>query len=453
VTTFTTSIRPIQAGRGRQRAASAVSGIGKDMRSMTIRHHKRQARLRAAANGTTHQAELNAIAREHGHVSWGGLQAALSSNRFDKDALLRREVDERLLELVDAYDAARGAGGHLVVLRADRDEEASAILSLRHALDDEAHRDRLVGIAFAERLTLEAIAGAASRSQTLVASSDGMARTTSHGQFIAYDPDDVLTAGGSLVSRRDQETIYATTDVRYVLPRNREEAERMLRGDIGSTTIVRTTASRRRIVGDTAFDSVDDGMAISLDWNLSDDRRDEDWRRLGFIPSFNVLGPKFLPDAGDARDAHVQRIVDILLPDGTYPGSIQRGRLYFEEKARHLLYGMIHLEIGRAEREGRTPTIPALMDWLLGGIRSSNRLDDERGSPSGGHGHPPREDAVGGWFRELVVECMEHGYHEACATELLPMVSMASNERTGILGTMDRGLLPFKSGRVREMNS
>jgi hypothetical protein len=43
-----------------------------------VQQIKRQARLRAAAEGTSHQAELNAIAREHGHAAWGQLLAALT---------------------------------------------------------------------------------------------------------------------------------------------------------------------------------------------------------------------------------------------------------------------------------------------------------------------------------------------------------------------------------------
>lgn len=409
------------------------------MRSMTIRHHKRQARLRAASNGTTHQAELNAIARENGHASWGGFQAVLSGAGFDKSELVHREADDRLLELVDAFDAARGAGGHLVVLRPTREEEASAILTLRNAIVDDRHRERLEGIAFSEEITAEALAGAASRGQTLVAASGGMARTTTRGHFIVHRPQDVLTMGGSLVSRRDQETIMATTMLRHGLPGATHEGV-----DDRTTTIVRTTASHRAIPRDAVFDSVDDGMAIRLDWNLSEDRRDEEWRRLGFVPSFNVLGPKFLPAPGEARDDHVERIADILLPGGDPSRSGRAGRRYFEEKAHDLLVGLIHLEICRAERQARTPSIPAMMDWLRDGMYASA----EAGSPQASS----LEESAG-WFRDVVVECMDQGHHERCATELIPLVSMAPNERIGILGTVDQGLLPFKNARVRRMNS
>lgn len=44
-----------------------------------VQQIKRQARLRAAAAGTSHQAELNAIARENGHVAWGQMLAALAA--------------------------------------------------------------------------------------------------------------------------------------------------------------------------------------------------------------------------------------------------------------------------------------------------------------------------------------------------------------------------------------
>lgn len=44
-----------------------------------VQQIKRQARLRAAAAGTSHQAELNAIAHENGHVAWGQMLAALAA--------------------------------------------------------------------------------------------------------------------------------------------------------------------------------------------------------------------------------------------------------------------------------------------------------------------------------------------------------------------------------------
>lgn len=38
---------------------------------------KRTAKAAARSNGTSHQAELNTIAREHGHTHWGALASAL----------------------------------------------------------------------------------------------------------------------------------------------------------------------------------------------------------------------------------------------------------------------------------------------------------------------------------------------------------------------------------------
>lgn len=43
-----------------------------------VQQIKRNARLRAAAAGTSHQAELNAIAREHGHVAWGQMLGTMT---------------------------------------------------------------------------------------------------------------------------------------------------------------------------------------------------------------------------------------------------------------------------------------------------------------------------------------------------------------------------------------
>lgn len=40
---------------------------------------KRTAKAAARSNGTSHQAELNAIARSHGHTHWGALASALKA--------------------------------------------------------------------------------------------------------------------------------------------------------------------------------------------------------------------------------------------------------------------------------------------------------------------------------------------------------------------------------------
>lgn len=300
--------RPIHVGRGRQRAANVNSDIWKDMHSMTIRHYKRQARARAAKNGTSHQAELNAIAIENGHSSWGSFQASIT-------------------------------------------EVASSVSDADAAAD--------------------------------------------------------MPSG-------------------------------------------------------TVFRSVDDGIRVELDWNVPMDRRDDDWKRIPFMPAFNVLGPKFLPDAGSDRDRHVDRISSILIPEST------QGMKYFDDKGRETLTGFLHMEIGRAGREDRAPSIPAMIDWIADGLRWSSRENERRrtegidaeidrivnGVNDGFHGiSSTTMDAMHDWLRSIEKECMEHAYAPHTVRAIRPLTSMTSREMHGILGTMDRGLLPFKNMRIRRATS
>jgi len=264
---------------------------------MTIRHYKRQARLRAAANGTTHQAELNAIARENGHSAWGAFQAGLQ------------------------------------------------------------HKEPPV--------------------------------------------DDVPVADD--------------------------------------------TPSR------TTFRSVDDGMAIEMDWNVPIGNRDDDWKRIPFMPAFNVLGPKFLPVRGPERDDHVARVASIMMPAST------RGDDYFDQKGRETLVGFLYLEIDRAERDRRTPSIPAMIDWINDGLRqasSKNELRKTRAIMDRDFDEVINvPDALREWLASMEAECLEFGYDAHGRNTSGQLAIMAPNERSGILGTMDKGLLPFKNVQVRRMNS
>ena len=423
---------------------------------MTIRHHKRQARLRAAANGTSLQSELNAIARENGHVAWGDFQAALKAinparngNAFDKTDYMR--PDDEMIEveaLADAFEAAMNKGGHLVVLRATHALELEAI-ALLAGPKGQAHAHKLIGATFVDALTADNIAEAETADLTLIAGSGDMPRDTASGNFIAHAPDQPLRNGQALYSKRDQQVIYATTAIKYVLPQNDVETIRLIQDAVGPTTIRRSTGlDKDRDVPSTRFRSVDqDGMAIEFDWNTPMDQRDADWKRIPFMPAFNALGPKFLPTDPDALERHLDRVVHILLPTGG------GGSDYFETKGRQAMIGFLLVEIGRATRGGRAPSIPALVDWVNVGLRDAANESDRKREAASGAGGFHAGDALSDWLRGLVVECRDEGYHQRAAVEIAPLVSMAPNERSGILGTMDKGFLPFKNRHIRERNS
>lgn len=254
-----------------------------------IRRLKKQARLRAAANGTSHQAELNAIARQMGHVSWGALMASLATmdpvdvvrrpyptprvapphmlaamtpeqRAYDAELERRRydllpleDPEGELDDLIDAYQAARRAGGHLVVLRPTPGREEKVIELLWTHRTEGPYDPRLEGMSITPSLDQGSVSvqEANSHGWTLVAGSGRMPRDADHGQFVVRFGDEKLSQINALYSRRDQEIIYATTAVKHLLPRNEDEAVELARGSAGATTIIRQsrTKTTRRASG------------------------------------------------------------------------------------------------------------------------------------------------------------------------------------------------------------
>lgn len=218
-----------------------------------IKKLKKQARLRAIANGTSHQSELNAIAREMGHAAWGALQRFLSghSTTLETSSIQLKPLiddDQELSDLIDAYQAARKARGHLVVVRSTHEEEDHSIGLLWQHLDDGLCDSRLEGIAFTPFLDQGGVAmqEAESHEQTLVAGSGVMKRTINHGNFVVHDPQQTLHQMNTLYSKRDQSIIYATTAVKYLPPQNDGPTVQLDRNAVGFTTIRRS--SHRRAV-------------------------------------------------------------------------------------------------------------------------------------------------------------------------------------------------------------
>ena len=58
-------------------------------------------------------------------------------------------------------------------------------------------------------------------------------------------------------------------------------------------------------------------------------------------------------------------------------------------------------------------------------------------------------DYVAQWLGTIDLLVRKKGHDGRIQDALVPMVSMSQNERSGILGTVDRGLLVFKSQAVR----
>ncbi|MFZ3481890.1 hypothetical protein [Sphingomonas sp. 3-13AW] len=201
----------------------------------TIRNLKKQARLRAVANGTPHQAELNALAREKGFATWGDLQRSLRSARpspsvrpyepisLEEAARMEEhyerlrynlqpidDPDAELQDMLDGCAAARRVRGHLVVARPTEEREVEVIELLWMYQDENPRDPRLEGIAFTPFIDPVAIEHANSHGQTLVAGSGGMHREASNGLFLVHNAKQKLSQLNALYSKRDKQVIDMT---------------------------------------------------------------------------------------------------------------------------------------------------------------------------------------------------------------------------------------------------
>lgn len=201
------------------------------------------------------------------------------------------------------------------------------------------------------------------------------------------------------------------------------------------------------------------GHVFKIDWSATDDTRDEDPSKWVFYPRFNVLSPKLLPPAGTAeRDTYLDAIANVLSPDGGGGGKSD----YFEQKGRAALVGFLHylcskiVDAGNFDglpaqwRDAQEPCIPMMIDLVNEGLRRASDENDAKKEEAAKTGGFHQGDALSDWLKAIVKECMDFGYNPRAATEITPLVSMAPNERSGILGTMDKAFLPFKNAAVRE---
>jgi type IV secretion system protein VirD4 len=201
------------------------------------------------------------------------------------------------------------------------------------------------------------------------------------------------------------------------------------------------------------------GHVFKIDWSATDDTRDADPANWVFYPRFNVLSPKLLPPAGSAeRDTYLDAIANVLSPDGGGGGKND----YFEQKGRAALVGFLHylcskiVDAGNMEglpakwRDAQEPCIPMMIDLVNEGLRRASDENDAKKEEAAKTGGFHQGDALSDWLKAIVKECMDFGYNPRAATEITPLVSMAPNERSGILGTMDKAFLPFKNAAVQE---
>lgn len=201
------------------------------------------------------------------------------------------------------------------------------------------------------------------------------------------------------------------------------------------------------------------GPVFKIDWSATDDTRNPDPSKWTFYPRFNVLSPKLLPPAGTAeRDTYLDAIANVLSPGGGSAGKSD----YFEQKGRASLVGFLHYICSKIVDHGNKdglplqwqnvdePCIPMIIDMINEGLRRAADENDAKKEEAAKSGGFHQGDALSDWLKAIVKECMDHDYNPRAATEITPLISMAPNERSGILGTMDKAFIPFKNAAVRE---
>ncbi|MBS7671552.1 type IV secretory system conjugative DNA transfer family protein [Croceicoccus gelatinilyticus] len=209
------------------------------------------------------------------------------------------------------------------------------------------------------------------------------------------------------------------------------------------------------------------GDVFMINWSATDKidpARLDDPERTIFYPRFNVLSPELLPPAGSAeRDTYLDAIANVLSPSNGKGGNAD----YFEQKGRAALVGFLHYicsKVADADPIQRNlenipeqwhdddmePSIPMLIDMITEGQQMASDKNDQDKKEAADAGKFHSGDAMSDWLKAIVKECRERGYSPRAVTEITPLISMAPNERSGILGTMDKAFLPFKNAAVRE---
>ena len=191
-----------------------------------------------------------------------------------------------------------------------------------------------------------------------------------------------------------------------------------------------------------------------LDWSKVDIIDEHNPANCVFYPRFNFLSPKLVPGPGPNRDTYIDAIAQVLIPEPKAGGDT-----YFVNKGRASLTGFLHYIITKIENanydgiperwRGKEASIPMLSDWI-----AYNQLEQTEASfdpnsmmPSGGG------DKLGEWIRGLTNDVKPGSGNfpsPRAFVELSSLVNMADKERSGVLGTMDQALLPFKNEAVMQ---
>lgn len=219
-----------------------------------------------------------------------------------------------------------------------------------------------------------------------------------------------------------------------------------------------------------------------------------DWSKIDrpsknlFYPRFNFLSKQLLPPSGPDRDTYIDAIAKTLIPEKQGGGDS-----YFVDKGRAALTGFVHHLVAKVndagnyngipeEWKGKEASLPMLVNWIaqaqMSAAQAAEQSSDAQDaySESLQYGQDPGEyddsyaappapssdkDPMSSWLRTLADEANPAsrtpdnrlGTSNRAFIEFSTLVPMADKERSGVLGSMDQALIPFKNEAVMERTS
>lgn len=196
------------------------------------------------------------------------------------------------------------------------------------------------------------------------------------------------------------------------------------------------------------------GNVFIIDWSATDKPQEGI-----FYPRFNFLASQLVPPPNTAeRDTYLDAVAKVLIPDS------KSGDKYFTDKGRDCLTGFMHYLVSHVndaksdegipnQWKGMEASFPMLVDWIADAQFQAGKRAEAANAQAAANKELPTADGMKMFLSGLADHIKAGDYSERAFTSLAPLIDMADKERSGVLGTMDQALLPFKNKAVKERTS
>lgn len=196
------------------------------------------------------------------------------------------------------------------------------------------------------------------------------------------------------------------------------------------------------------------GYVFIIDWSATDKPQEG-----LYYPRFNFLSSALVPPANTAeRDTYLDAVAKVLIPES------KSGDKYFTDKGRDCLTGFMHYLVSHVndaksnegipvQWRGMEASFPMLVDWIADAQFTAGKMAEEENKMAAANKQLPTADGMKIFLGGLADQIKANGYSERAFTSIAPLIDMADKERSGVLGTMDQALLPFKNKAVKERTS